>query len=344
VTGTGPDGAALAQLYWRHVVAPLVAARFPGMPCAAGRLGTGSDVLGLDDATSRDHDWGLRLTLLVPVAAVHPVDAVLEKELPERFGGLPTRFARSGEVRPRHQVDVGTVAGFLDARLGFDPCTAPEVRDWLSLSGQCVLEVVAGPLFADGPGEISAARRALEWYPDDVWRYVLACDWIRLAQELPLLGRATDVGDELGARVVAARLARVVMHLAFLLERRWPPYAKWYGSAFGRLGCAADVGRALTATLDARDRHGRQEGIATALEALLAIQNAHGLSDVDRATVPFWDRPYLQPHPHVVRDLLDAVSDPAVRALPRGRGSVDQRTDNVDVLVDPRARRAAIAV
>ena len=67
-----------------------------------------------------------------------------------------------------------------------------------------MLEVTAGPLFADETGEISAARRALEWYPDDVWRYVLAADWIRLEQELPLMSRAGDVGDERGSRIIAA--------------------------------------------------------------------------------------------------------------------------------------------
>ncbi|MDN5766626.1 MAG: hypothetical protein L0H96_04740 [Humibacillus sp.] len=48
------------------MVSPIVLDRWPRMPHAAARLGSGSDVLGLDDATSRDHDWGLRLNLLVP--------------------------------------------------------------------------------------------------------------------------------------------------------------------------------------------------------------------------------------------------------------------------------------
>lgn len=49
-------GTELVRSYYEQVVAPLLAARWPGLPHAAGRLGSGSDVLGLDDAMSRDHD------------------------------------------------------------------------------------------------------------------------------------------------------------------------------------------------------------------------------------------------------------------------------------------------
>ena len=68
VTSARDSGVDIARTYYFEVVRPLLALRFPGMPHAAGRLGGGSDVLGLDDETSRDHDWGLRLNLFVPPA------------------------------------------------------------------------------------------------------------------------------------------------------------------------------------------------------------------------------------------------------------------------------------
>ncbi|MGV1006280.1 MAG: hypothetical protein ACOYEV_16265 [Candidatus Nanopelagicales bacterium] len=54
------NGSALAEAYYQAVVVPLLAVSRPAMPHVAARLGSGSDVLGLDDALSRDHDWGLR--------------------------------------------------------------------------------------------------------------------------------------------------------------------------------------------------------------------------------------------------------------------------------------------
>lgn len=227
--------------------------------------------------------------------------------------------------------------------MGFDPRVNVSAHDWLSLSGQAALEVVAGPVFTETSDELASARRALEWYPDDVWRYVLACDWLRVEQELPLMGRAADVGDDTGSRIIAARLTHQVMHMAFILERRWPPYAKWFGTSFRALACAREVGGAIDAVLSATELAGRQRGIAAALDNLLAQQNALSLTAVTDAVIPFWDRPYLHPNPEIVSQLLGGVTDPNVLLLPRGRGSIEQRTDNVDVLVDVAARKSAVA-
>lgn len=344
MTSDAETGIELSRRYFSEVVGPIVAHRFPSMKVAAGRLGTGSDVLGFDDDTSRDHDWGLRLSLFVPQESVAAVTAELDEKLPERFRGQPTRFAFTGENALRHHVEVSTVTGFLIDRLGFDPRSEMSVPDWLSLSGQAVLEATGGPVFVDQSGELEAARRALEWYPDDIWRYVLACDWDRIGQELPLMGRAADVGDDIGSRIIAARLAAVVLHLAFMIERRWPPYAKWLGSAFDRLPCARDMRTAIYDVLAGDDAGERQRGIAEALDGLLERQNALGLTTSRRALIPFWDRPYLHPDPAIAARLLDGIATPDVRMLPRGRGAVEQRTSNVDVLVDPAARRAAVAI
>ena len=87
------SGLELSAAYHREVVAPLLERRLSGLPYAAARLGSGSDVLGFDDVQSRDHDWGLRLTLLVEGGAAGEVDALLERELPTQWRGHPVRFA-----------------------------------------------------------------------------------------------------------------------------------------------------------------------------------------------------------------------------------------------------------
>lgn len=333
----GVNGRGLARGYYDDVVGPLLTAKWPELPHAAGRLGSGSDVLGLDDATSRDHDWGLRLTLLVDEERRAEVDAYLAGELPEMYAGLPTRFPFTGQTESIHHVEVASVRGFVTGRLGFDPRDGLSTIDWLTMTGQAVLEVTGGPVFVDQAGDITAVRDRLQWYPDDIWRYVLACDWIRLQEEMPLMGRAGDLGDDLGSRVIAARLVDVAVHLAFMIERQWPPYPKWRGTLFARLPGAREVGDALRKTLKADHWRYRQQQLARALDHLLNRQRAVGLPAPGPATVDFWDRPYLHPNDAIVTALLADAP-----ALPRGRGSVEQRTDNVAVLVDPAARRAAI--
>lgn len=332
-------GAEYSRLYYEHLVGPAVDARWPGLPRAAGRLGSGSDVLGLDDAVSRDHDWGLRLNLLVSANIAAQVDAYLEETLPESFKGLPTRFTTTFDPHRRHRVQVQDVASFVHSRTGVDLREPLSTDDWLMLTGQAVLEVTAGPVFVDTDGGLTSARAALSWYPDDVWRYVIAADWARLAQELPFVGRTAERGDDLGSRIITARLVEAAMHLAHLIDRRWPPYSKWLGTSLTRLPRSHVVGEPLSRALTSADWRAREAALVEALRTLNRIQDAVGLPTVDDPVEGFWDRPYRAVRAEVVTALEESIDDPAVRALPRGIGSADQWSRNVDVLTNPSRRR-----
>ena len=114
--------------------------------------------------------------------------------------------------------------------------------DWLTVTGQSVLELTAGPVFADRTRTLAPARALLAWYPPDVERYVLAAGWQRLCQLMPMMGRSAESGDELGSRLLSAGLADNVVSLAFTLSRRWAPYPKWRGTVFRSLPIAARLG------------------------------------------------------------------------------------------------------
>jgi len=344
VNGSAPTGCELARRFYADVVGPLLTRAMPGLRYAAGRLGSGSDVLGFDDAMSRDHDWGCRLTLLVDEPdkdAVPQVSQLLERELPESYLGFPVRFPLTWDPSSSHRVDVATVAGFATGRLGIDPAAGLPALDWLILTGQSVLEVTAGPVFADRTAELARVRAALRWYPPDVERYVLAAGWQRVSQEMPFVGRTATGGDELGSRVLSARLADDLMWLAFALSRRWPPYPKWRGRAFLSLPAAADLAGPLTAAATAPDWRDREDGLAGACELLLRAQRARGLPAPAPAVISFWDRPYRTVGGAVIESLLADITDPQLAGLPAGVGSIEQWVSNVDVLAKP-DRRAAL--
>lgn len=157
----------LACSYHDEVVGPLLAARWPGLPYAAARLGSGSDVLGLDDAMSRDHDWGLRLTVLLDrtaaaaVGGIGAVDSHLERVLPASFRSLPTRFATTWDPTVRQRAEVATPEEFAASRLGIGVDRPWNAEDWLAVTGQSVLEITGGPVFRDTPGTITDIRRRL---------------------------------------------------------------------------------------------------------------------------------------------------------------------------------------
>jgi hypothetical protein len=343
VTDDHLPGAELARTFFTDVAEPLLSRALPGLRYAAARLGSGSDVLGLDDTTSRDHDWGCRLTLLVDEDArdqVPRINAILEDELPERFGKFPVRFPVTWDSSVSHRVEVATVADFTASRLGVDPSGGLSVLDWLSLTGQSVLEVTAGPVFADRTRTLTAVRTMLAWYPPDVERYILAAGWQRLCQLLPMVGRTAEAGDELGSRLLSASLADDLLWLAFALSRRWAPYAKWRGTVFRSLPVAAQLGPLLDATAMPAWRE-RENGLTSACRVLLSIQRERGLPTPEPAVIPFFDRPYRTLDGAVPRELLDGITDPDVRRLPPMVGSIEQWADSVDVLSSP-GRRAAL--
>jgi len=335
-------GAELSRGFYAEIVAPVLAGSMPGLTYAAARLGTGSDVLGLDDATSRDHDWGCRLTLLVDAPdgdLVRSIGDLLERRLPKDYRGYPVRFAASWNPRQAHQVEVATVGGFAASRLGVDPVGGLSAVDWMLLTGQSVLEVTAGPVFADRTAELGRVRRTLRWYPRDVERYVLAAAWRRLERQLSFVGRTAERGDELGSRMLCAELAGDLMWLAFVLCRRWPPYAKWRGTVFRSLPIAADLAGPLHDAVTAGDWRAREDALVTGIEVLLAAQHALGLpvpaSGITRS------RSYRTLDSQVWTDLLAGITDPEVAGLPRGIGCVERWVDGAGLLASPR-RRAAL--
>ncbi|WP_268808830.1 DUF4037 domain-containing protein [Nonomuraea solani] len=322
------------------MVAPLVS----GVPHSAALVGPGSEVLEFDTARSADHDWGPRVLLFVAPSRVAEVEAKVVAGLPERFSGFPTVFGYHGQVRPG--VTVTDLGSWLEGELGFDPRAGVSLLDWLSAPWQRLAEVTRGEVFHDGleGAGLEAARRALSWYPEDVWRYVLACQWRRIGQEEPFPGRCGEVGDELGSAVVGARLAREVMRLALLLRRRYPPYAKWLGSALVRMPGSAELATSLGAALAARTWRQREEGLAAAYGRVAAWQNRLVLAErLDEGVRAFYDRPFrVIDGDRFAGALMASVTDPVIKGLPV-TGCVDQMSDSTDLLVVPGRARAMTA-
>jgi hypothetical protein len=342
MTGPGAPpfipGLALSRRFYGQVVAPLLAEHFPGLTYSAALLGAGSEVFGYDTPLSTDHDWGPRVLLFLPEdepSLAEPVVALLRERLPATYAGYPVMAPATapGESPPRTYV--GPLRGYVWRALRHDMRRPLEASDWLTIPSQSLREMTAGEVFHDGLGTLEPLRRALAYYPRDVWLYLLASGWQRLGQEEHLMPRAGQVGDELGASLIGARLVQGVMHLAFLMERRYAPYAKWFGTAFGELACAPALRPLLWHAQRAAEWREREEALVAAYERLAAMHNALGVTPpLPERAMPFFTRPFcVIGGERFARALVAEIRDPAVRAIAaRGLiGGVDQWSDSTDL-------------
>jgi len=334
------QGVELSRRFHDEWVGPWLRRAFPGLPYAAALIGAGSELLGFDDAMSRDHDWGPRLWLSLSEAdfAAHagPIVATFAAEAPAHFLQLP--------VDPGRGVEVQTLEGITHRLLAIAPDGPRNNLGWLGLAEQRLLALTAGAVFHDDDGRLTAVRERLAWLPRDVWLYKLACQWRRIAEEQAFVGRAGLVGDDLGSRVIAARLARDVMRMAFLIERRYAPYPKWFGSAFARLPSAPELSPILARALAAPDWQAREAALAEAYLAAAKLHQARGLPGAFAPRLgPYFERPFRVINAEEIMAAIRAeIADPALRALP-AIGSLDQVTDSTPVIEAPRRARRAIA-
>ena len=346
-SGSLVPGLTLSRLFYESEVRPILQRHVPELAYAAARIGPGSEVLGYDDSVSTDHHWGPRVQIFLRdedvERAVPVIDRALRDELPPTFMDYSTNFGPPDELgvrlpQPRasgpidHFVSIDGINAFFTTYLGWNPASEPSIADWLTIPEHRLLAVTSGAVFDDPAGQLGEVRAELSWYPRDLWIYLLAAGWQRIAEVEAFVGRAGDVGDDLGSRLIAARLVKDSMRLCFLMERRYAPYDKWFGTAFRSLNCSEGMLPLLEQALTESSWEDRERAIGTIASRLVAIHNALGLTaPLPDVPSPFHSRPYQVIHAErIARALYDAITDDDIRRLPPHLGSVNQLIDSTD--------------
>ncbi|MBX3011135.1 MAG: DUF4037 domain-containing protein [Caldilineaceae bacterium] len=346
-------GLQLNQQFYTEIVRTLLDREFPNLAHSAALMGYGSDVLGYDTAMSTDHNWGPRFQLFLSPPDHDryraAVDQALRQHLPSTFLGYPVNFSEpdladggvqrmeDGQTIVHHLIEITTIPAFFQRYLARDPYAPLNGVDWLVLGEQKLLEVTAGQVYYDGLAELLELRAKFAYYPHDLWLYRIAAQWKRIAQEEAFMGRCGDVGDELGSHLVAARLARDLMRLAFLLERRYAPYSKWFGTAFARLACGPTLTPLLNRLLDTNPWPARQEPLCEAYVLLAEMHNALGITARVAPTITdYFNRPYKVIFADRFVDATrQAIRDEFLQQLASDIGGVDQLVDCTDVTAQP---------
>lgn len=357
-------GLELAQGFFGEAVSPILERHAPDVEYSAALIGPGSEVLGFDDSMSADHHWGPRAMLFFRQSVLEArgveISDLLGRNLPPVFRGYPTNWtkpdpddngvqklcnAAKGPIN--HRVEMSTVNGFFERYLGIDINKPLRAADWLTLPWHKLRSISAGRIFRDDL-DLAAVRKRLRWYPHDVWLYVLASCWSRVGEEEHLMGRAAMAGDEIGSSIIASRLVRDIMRLAFLMERVYPPYPKWFGKAFTQLECEKKLGPTLGIVIGATSWEKRESGLAAAYERVAQMHNRLGITQVlPHQPSPFRGRPFTVIHGGRFADALrEAIQDQTVKTIAKRPliGNVDMVSDNTGLLEDAKRREALLAL
>jgi hypothetical protein len=282
-------GLELNREFYSEILRPLLDAHFPDVEHSAALLGEGSDVLGYDNPRSMDHNWGPRCLIFLSQKDHEKyaklIDRMFRRKLPYTFRGFSTNFTpprrtylvQSMEYVERgpvnHLVKLHTVPGFCDYYLGYDMHKKPSIEDWLTFPQQALCEVTAGAVYYDGLGDLTRVRSELAYYPDDIWRYLMMCQWVRIANELSYQARSGEREDELGSRIIAARMVEEIVKMSFLMERVYMPYSKWRGTAFMRLGVAPMLQGPLLCAMKSNSWRERQDCLSSAYQVIGSRHN-----------------------------------------------------------------------
>ncbi|MDX6279932.1 MAG: hypothetical protein QOH03_1003 [Kribbellaceae bacterium] len=304
-------GLELSRLFYTEAVKPILESRFPVLPYSAALIGRGSEVLGFDDEVSTDHDWKPRVLLFL--REENPAVAeTLQRELPAEYRGRSVDAAARGVLG---SVEVHTVRGYFRDTLNLDVDGEITAEDWLTFPEQTLRTLTAGVVHHDEAG-LQDVRDRLAYYPHDVWLYLLIAGWWRVHPEMNLVGRTGSVGDELGSALIGSRLVGELMRLCFLMERQYAPYSKWFGTAFARLECAAELQPILAEVLHSGTWHEREKALNAAYEKLGAMHNGLQLTEpVTIGVEQMWDRPFKVAWADYPGLLAGQIQDPAVLSI-----------------------------
>jgi len=341
-------GLKLSRDFYHKKAKPILKGHFPKLNYSAALIGHGSEVLGFDTSISSDHDWGPRFILFLSPTDYKKhrktMNEILGKELPEKFMGYSVSPDNVSDTRKKetlgnstqHRIEITTTKSYFQKELGIDPFGALTHADWLTFPNHRLLALTSGEVFWDGLGEINKIRNKLRYYPKDVWLYILASQWNKIRQEEAFAGRTNDVGDVLGTEIITSRIVKHIMELCFIMERRYMPYIKWFGTAFSTLKISKTLTPILKKVLISKRWKESEKYLSEAYKVIAKKHNGLKITRPMNTKVrPFFDRPYLViGADKFASEIKKQIKDKRIRSRERLIGSLDQYIDSTEIRED----------
>jgi len=337
-------GLELNQRFYSEIVKPLLKQFDPGLNYSACLIGYGSDVLGFDNATSMDHNWGPRMQIFVQkkdTGRIETIRQYLRDHLPGEFLGLPTNFSVKGPdgtqrmelsttKEVNHLIEVYDLDDYLTEIFHKDVAELSNL-DWLCITEQKLVELTSGCVFYDGLNRLNQVRSALRYYPRDVKLIKLAAYWDCVSNEEAFVGRAVEFDDLLGEKVIAARIVNTMLKSCVVVKETYIPYSKWFTRKFEEL-ILPEIKAMAVSTLTENDPQKIEECLANLYLEILRMQNSSvGLPKIEREISNYYKRPYKVIMASEIVDVLrKAIIDEQLKHLDLRLVGIDNKVDAND--------------
>ena len=200
--------------------------------CAFGLVGEGSECYGYDDELSKDHDFGPSVCIWLRkddyLKYKYRINKIL-KNLPKTYLGFQELKESEWGYNRRGLLNI---EDFYFKFIG--SANSPQtINDWQKIPETALATVTNGEVFLDNLGEFTKIRKQLlNYYPETIRENKIATRLMNISQHGQYnYVRCLRRNDLVAANQCLYLFLDEVIHLVFLLNRRYKIFYKWANRA-----------------------------------------------------------------------------------------------------------------
>lgn len=227
-------GLELSKRYFYDIVLPEFEKKLNDIfsLCAFGLVGEGSECYGYDDELSKDHDFGPSVCIWLRkddyLKYKYRINKVLET-LPKTYLGFQELKESEWGYNRRGLLNI---EDFYFKFIG--SANPPQtINDWQKIPETALATVINGEVFLDNLGEFTKIReQLLNYYPEPIRQNKIATRLMNISQHGQYnYVRCLRRNDLVAANQCLYLFVDEVIHLVFLLNRRYKIFYKWANRA-----------------------------------------------------------------------------------------------------------------
>lgn len=300
-------GLELNRSFFKEVIQPLLEDNFKHITYSAALMGYGSDVLGVDNETSMDHNWGPRCIIFLSKEDIKykdQLDHFFSNSLPFEHRGFPTNYTDprydftqkmklTNSYPIKHLIEIHEIEEYFNQHLNISDIYNIKEKEWLTFNDQVLLELISGEVYYDGLNCLTKIRETLSFYPPNISKIRLASLWLSIWNEEPFIGRCIENNDFIGLKLISSRIVATLMKILFYLDNRYIPYSKWFGTIFSTISTYNKLQPMISDILTENNPEVLENNLCKLYSEVITLHNSSDyLPQLENKVQNFFNRPY----------------------------------------------------